>query len=168
MEASDELLTIAELAIGLAGFSGVVVVFRGQGGLRLVDRFRFLSVLSQALTVLVLAFVPFGFHYAGQSGQALWMGSSAVMVVFLLSSAWLLGIRFRPDFSVQDEQLPKSVEAVIWCVSTLNLLLAVANLVGWPLRSGVLFYLAALISWLLVAGFLFATLVIYGASTDKE
>ncbi len=65
MEASDELLTIAELAVGLAGFSGVVVVFRGQGGLRLVDRFRFLSVLSQALTVLVLAFVPFGFRHGG-------------------------------------------------------------------------------------------------------
>jgi len=53
-------------------------------------------------------------------------------------------------------------------VATLNLLLAVANLVGWPLRSGVLFYLAALISWLLIVGFLFANLVIYGASTDKE
>jgi hypothetical protein len=168
MEASDELLTIAELAIGLAGFSGVAVVFRGQGGLRLVDRFRFLAVLSQSLAVLILAFVPFGFHHAGQTGQALWMGSSAVMVVFWLLAAWILGFRFRPDFSVQDEQLPKSVEAAIWCIATLNLLLAVANLVGWPLRSGALFYLAALICWLMITGFLFATLVLYGASADKD
>ncbi len=168
MEASDELLTIAELAIGLAGFSGVAVVFRGREGLRIVDRYRFMSVLSVSLSVLVLAFVPFGFHHAGQVGPALWMGSSAIMVVFWFSSAWLLGVRFRPDFSAVDEQLPKQVEFVIWGLGTLNLVLAVANLSGWPMQSGALFYLAALVSWLVVAAFLFAFLVLFGANTNKE
>ena len=166
MEASDELLTIAELAIGLAGFSGVAVVFRGREGLRAVDRFRFIALFSTSLSVLVLAFVPFGFHHAGQVGPELWMGSSAVMVVFWFSSAWFLGVRFRPDFSAVDERLPKQVEVVIYGLGTLNLLLAVTNLVGWPMKSGALFYLAALISWLVVAAFLFAFLVIYGANKE--
>jgi hypothetical protein len=34
MEAREELLTIAEIAVGLAGFSGVVVAFLQRGGLR--------------------------------------------------------------------------------------------------------------------------------------
>ncbi len=45
MEASDELLTIAELAVGLAGFSGVVVAFTRQGELSLTDRYRFIGLL---------------------------------------------------------------------------------------------------------------------------
>ena len=167
MEASDELLTIAELAIGLAGFSGVAVAFRGRAGLRATDRFRFLSVLSTSLTVLVLAFVPFGFHHAGQVGPALWMGSSAIMLAFWALSAWLLGVRFRPDFSV-DENLPMQVEFIIWGLGALNLLLAVANIVGWPINTGAFLYLVALVSWLVVAGFLFAFLVLYGANTDEE
>ena len=64
MEASDELLTIAELAIGLAGFSGVVIAFAHQGGLRAVDRFFFIALISIAGTAALLAFVPGVFHRA--------------------------------------------------------------------------------------------------------
>ena len=77
MEASEELLTIAELAIGLAGFSGVVVAFNRGGGLRPTDSFRFIALFCSALSVLVVAFVPFGFHYAGQAGPALVLGNGS-------------------------------------------------------------------------------------------
>ena len=166
MEASDELLTIAELAIGLAGFSGIAVVFRGREGLREVDRFRFIALFSTSISVLVLAFVPFGFYHAGQTGPELWKGSSAVLLVFWFSTAWLLAVRFRPDFSAADERLPIQLEVVIWGLGTLNLLLALANLIGWPMESGVLFYLVALISYLVIAAFLFAFLVIYGSNKE--
>ena len=98
-----------------------------------------MSVLSTSLIVLVLAFVPFGFHHAGQVGPALWMGSSAIMLAFWVASAWLLGVRFRPDFSAVDERLPMQVEFIIWGLGTLNLLLTVANIVGWPMKTGALF-----------------------------
>ena len=40
MEASDTLLTLAEVSLGLAGFAGIVVVFgRGRGALAPADSF---------------------------------------------------------------------------------------------------------------------------------
>jgi hypothetical protein len=58
MEASNELLVVAELAIGLAGFSGVVVAFRRNGGLRAPERFLFIALFTSSLSAGFLAFVP--------------------------------------------------------------------------------------------------------------
>ena len=112
MEASDELLTIAELAIGLAGFSGVVVAFTYRGELRATDRYRFIGLFTQALTVALLSFVPFGFHHADQVGAAIWRASSGLAVLFWLFSAWLIGTRLRPEFSSQ-EALPRYSETAL-------------------------------------------------------
>ena len=156
------MLTIAEMAIGLAGFSGVAVAFTRRGGFRQTDRFRFIALFSQALSVVVLAFVPIGFHHAGQVGPALWMGSSAVMLVVWVSSFWLLGVRFRPEFPA-DEQFSKQLSAVTYSPPILNVSLQVANLVGWPMESGALLYLAGLILYLMTAALLFAFLFLFGA-----
>ena len=162
MEASEELLTIAELAIGLAGFSGVVVAFNRGGGLRPTDRFRFIALFTSAITVLIVAFVPFGFHHAGQAAPALWMASSAVQLVFWVSIFLVLGIRFRPEFDT-DEQLSNWVSVPLYGLSFLIPILQFANLIGWPMKSGPLLYLAGLILWLVTTSFLFALLVVFGA-----
>ena len=162
MEASEELLTIAELAIGLAGFSGVVVAFNRGGGLRPTDRFRFIALFTSALSVLVVAFVPFGFHHAGQTGRVLWMGSSAVQLVSWLAIFLVLGIRFRPEFDT-DEQLSNWVSVPLYGLSSLIPILQFANLMGWPMEPGPLLYLAGLILWLVSTCFLFALLVVFGA-----
>ncbi len=163
MEASEELLTIAELAIGLAGFSGIVVAFNRGGGLRSTDRFRFLVLFTSALSVVVVAFVPFGFHHAGQAGPALWMGSSAIQLVSWVSIFLVLGIRLRPEFDNANEQLSNSVSVALYGLSFLIPILQVANIIGWPMESGPLLYLAGLVLWLVTTSFLFALLVVFGA-----
>ncbi len=160
MEASDELLTIAELAIGLAGFSGIVVAFSHRKGLRENDRFRFITLFLIAMLALILAFVPFGFHHAGQAGPALWKGSSAVMLVFSIGITWFV-LAHLPDFPV-DQKVPKPVLAVTWGTAILRNLIEVANIIGWPLESGPLLYPVALILWLMMAAVMFAFLVIFG------
>ncbi len=50
MEGSDELLTIAELAVGLAGIAGLVVAFTRHGRLLPTDRFRFPRLSSPRLS----------------------------------------------------------------------------------------------------------------------
>ena len=160
MEASDVLLTIAEMAIGLAGFSGVVLAFTYQGRLRPTDRYRFIGLFTQALTVALLCLVPFGFHHAGQVGTAIWRGSSAVAVLFWLFSAWLTAVRLFPEFS-PEEELPKYALGSIWTLGIINLLLQVANVIGWPIEPGPLFYLAGIVLWFAVAAFFFATLILY-------
>ena len=47
-EGREELLTVAELAIGIAGFAGVIAAFLQRGGLHPVDRGRFVTLLSAA------------------------------------------------------------------------------------------------------------------------
>ena len=160
MEASDVLLTIAEMAIGLAGFSGVVLAFTHQGRLSATDRYRFIGLFTQALTVALLCLVPFGFHHAGQAGAAIWRGSSAVAVLFWLFSAWLTAVRLFPEFS-PEEELPKYGGGVIWTLGIISLLLQLANLIGWPIAPGPLLYLAGLVLWFAVAAFFFATLILY-------
>ena len=162
MEGSDELLTIAELAVGLAGIAGLVVAFTRHGKLLPTDRFRFISLFSQALFVAVLAFVPFGFHHAGKVGPAVWSASSGVMVVLWVVTAWWMGFHLRPDFS-QAENLPKSLAVAFYGPPTFNLLLQIANFVGWPMEPGVLLYLVGLLIWLSVPALLFAALILYRA-----
>lgn len=58
MEGADELLTIAELSIGIAGFSGVVAAFLQNGGLHPFDRSRFINLFSLSFSTLIPAFVP--------------------------------------------------------------------------------------------------------------
>ena len=95
MEASDELLTIAELAIGLAGFSGVIVAFTHRDGLSEVNRYHFIILFSVALSAVFMAFVPFGFHYQGKVGPALWVSSSLVMLIAGAAVSIALGVAAR-------------------------------------------------------------------------
>ena len=71
MEATNELLTIAELAIGLVGFSGVVVAFTRGDALRKADWFYFIALVSSAAITALLAFIPFLVHHAGLVGPSL-------------------------------------------------------------------------------------------------
>ncbi len=162
MEGSDELLTIAELAVGLAGIAGLVVAFTRHGRLFPVDRFRFIVLFSQALFVATLAFVPFGFHHAGRAGPALWSASSGVMVVLMVCTAWWVRVHLHPEFS-PEERPPKWFYVALYGPATFNLLLQIANFVGWPMESGVLSYLVGLLLWLSVPALLFASLVLYRA-----
>lgn len=86
MENAGTLQMIAELAIGVLGFSGVVAVLgrRGAGEWAPVDRFRFLNMVHTAAIVLALAVLPFPFHSAGFGSEALWGWCSGVAEVLLL------------------------------------------------------------------------------------
>ena len=160
MKGSDELLTIAELAVGLAGIAGLVVAFTRHGRLLPTDRFRFIVLFSQALFVAALAFVPFGFHHAGQAGPALWSASSGIMVLLWVCSAWWVGVHLRPDSFSPGEDLPKSFYVALAGPATFSLLLQIANFVGWPMESGVLSYLVGLLLWLSIPALVFAALVL--------
>ncbi len=159
MEGSDELLTIAELAVGLAGIAGLIVAFTRHGKLLPIDRFRFIVLFSQALFVAGLAFVPFGFHHAGRAGPALWSPSSGVMLVLMVCTAWWLPVHLRPATSPEEDP-PKWFYMAVFGPATFNLFLQIANLVGWPMESGVLSYLVGLLVWLSVPALVFASLVL--------
>ncbi len=86
MENAGILQLLAELAIGVLGFSGVVAVLgrRSAGEWTPVDRFRFFGMVQSTALVLVLAVLPFPFHSAGFASESIWgwcSGASAVLMV---------------------------------------------------------------------------------------
>ena len=163
MEATDELLTIAELAIGLAGFSGVVVAFSINRGLRAVDRFYFIALLTSAFTAVLLAYVPFLLHWAGVTGTDVWKGSSAVMLTFWFLVGGGLGILANkvPNL-IGTHHLGLQTTLVVAALPVINLPFMIANIVGYPLEPGVFLYLTGLILWLTVAVLMFTFLVFIG------
>jgi hypothetical protein len=50
---------IAQIAVGLAGFSGVVAAFSRSREFRVEDRVRFLMLVGGTFVVILLSFVPF-------------------------------------------------------------------------------------------------------------
>jgi hypothetical protein len=83
MQNSGILQLLAELALGVLGFSGVVAVLgrRSEGEWTPVDRVRFFGMVRVTALVLVLAVLPFPFYSASFASEAIWAWCSAIAVV---------------------------------------------------------------------------------------
>jgi hypothetical protein len=161
LSASDELLTLAELAIGLAGFSGVVVAFTYRGELEAIDRVRFIMLLSIAVSTAVLAFVPFAFAQAASTEAAVWQRSSGVFLVWGIVLGGLIGPRLRRTALESGAAIPVPFLFTVWALTILNLLLQLANTIGSPFTPGPLPYVAGLVIWIVFSAFFFGFLVLF-------
>ena len=74
------LEVLAELAIAVLGFSGVVAVLgrRAAGEWSELDRVRFQNMVRLAVLVLVLSLLPFPFYSAGFSAPRVWGWASGI------------------------------------------------------------------------------------------
>ena len=84
----DALLTIAQIALGFAGFTGVVSAFRSPQTWGSLESFRLARMLDSSLYALLLALVPPGLAGAGLSPVATWRIASALFAVALLFRLW--------------------------------------------------------------------------------
>ncbi len=87
MEGAEILQLLAELAVGVLGFSGVVAVLgrRSAGEWSPVDRSRFFVMVWTTALVLVSSLIPFLLHHGGIAGPPLWGWCSAIA-----AAAWTL------------------------------------------------------------------------------
>ena len=86
VEGADGLLTLAEFAVALAGFMGVVMVFRrGDAALHPVDSHRIQIGLAATLGPAFLALLPAGLSLAGLSAAVLWRLCSTLGALFLVA-----------------------------------------------------------------------------------
>jgi len=96
LEAFDPLLTIAEIALALAGFTGIIVVFgRSPGHLFAGDAFRLYVLLGLSFSVLFLAFIPIALHLSGVRGEALPRLASGISILVGVLLGGSLVPRFR-------------------------------------------------------------------------
>ena len=159
MNASDELLTIAELAIGLAGFSGVVVAFAYRGQLEKVDRMRFIALFSTAISTAIFAFLPFVLARGGLSEAATWRCSSALLLAWSI----VLGIPYSRLRRTALDAGAAASPALIFAISgltVLNMLLQLLNAIGTPYTPGPLPYVTGLLLFLVFSAVFFAFLVL--------
>ena len=160
MQASEELLTIAELAIALAGFSGVVVAFGHKGQLTAIDRMRFFCLLTLSVGVAVMAFLPAVLHLLGISGSLLWRVPSTVFLVVSVPYYIVVAPRLMRSARGLDVLPPKSFLILAFSLMSLHLALLLCNAVGWPYSPSAALFVCVLIVWLVLASMFFGILVL--------
>jgi hypothetical protein len=81
MEGEGVFLTIAEVSVAFAGFSGVVGIFRRRsvGEWQSGDIVRFWQMLEVSLSALIFSFLPFVFHHVGLSAAYTWAVCSCLL-----------------------------------------------------------------------------------------
>jgi hypothetical protein len=161
MGASDELLTLAELAVGLAGFAGVVVAFAYHGELEAIDRLRFIGLFTIAISTAVFAFVPFAFSYINFSEAATWRCSSAAFLGWGIAFTGAIGPPIRRTALETNAAIPRPFVVAVLVLGILNAILQLLNAIGSPFAPGPLPYIAGLLIWIIFAALFFAFLVLF-------
>lgn len=160
MSPMEGLDTIAEVAIGLAGFSGIVVAFiHRKGVMTALDKLRLGVLLYAAFGAVLLALLPFGLGHVGLEGAHLWATASAVhAVVSALQIAGLI-IVVRRYFAVYRPIFNLMILVPVISMYVANTVLQVLNLSGalWAPMLGP-YYLGLI--WLVVhAGLQFSRII---------
>jgi hypothetical protein len=128
MEGSEVLSAVAQVALGLAGFTGVVISLgREPGGLSRVKAYRLSVLLLQAGAALLLSLIPFGLFYLNIGYQDVWRISSALMALFtILFLSWLLP-RSREMMQIAPEIFNHPVFFVTCLGHVVNIILQAMN-----------------------------------------
>jgi hypothetical protein len=92
MEGSDTLLTLAEIAVGLAGFSAIVVIFkrRDAGTWLATDADRFHGMIVHSMVAALLCFVPAAVAVFSDAPRTIWALSSGLLGVQVLAHTLLV------------------------------------------------------------------------------
>jgi uncharacterized membrane protein YbhN (UPF0104 family) len=126
------LETIAQIAIGLAGFTGVIVSFATQPERwTAVDRARLYLMLASSIAVLFLALLPLALAALGLQPAMLWRVSSAALL--LASVAVVVGFASRLrglDLRRRREFAP-AIYLPLVTGTLANLAVQAANVAGW-------------------------------------
>ena len=154
MDIAETLLTVAQVAMGLAGFSSILVALSGEPGRwSSVDAFRISGMLSASFAALFLALAPFLLRFLGVDTALVWRWSSGLVAGFLfLRVAWTVRSYrslARADQIVLGTVLIVAIQAALFLLALTEVGAAV-GLVAPP--EGV--YLVGVVSLLGLATFL--------------
>jgi hypothetical protein len=149
MEAESILLSIAEISVAFAGFSGVVAVFgrRSSGKWRRGDILRFWQMIEVSLSMLIFALLPFIFHHTGMTAQRTWPACSAILALILslqmCRALWrtISAKRTDPSISILFSLLFQGISLVV-------VILQIANVMGIMFHQELAPYLIG-VFWLL-------------------
>lgn len=131
MEGESVFLTIAEISVALAGFSGVVAVVgrRSGGRWRSGELLRFWQMLEVSLTALVFSLLPFIFHFSGLSDAYTWACCSG-MLAFVSSVQMGRAVRRTTQAVGSDESISLKFTMLFLFMGLVINLMLVGNALG--------------------------------------
>ncbi len=165
MEHRDLLQTIAEVGVALAGFAGVVSIFRARlpEPEHLIHVQSARNIIEVSLFTVLFSFAPPIFHGLGADSSAAWRISSGVAALALLVISLFVYRRLQSltrtvaDKSVLTFEPGLSIPASLIGASTLTLLTANAAGLFEPAPT---VYALSLLGPLVIAGLIFTRLTI--------
>ncbi len=158
--------TISELAITLAGFTGIIAVFGPDRSGQPAEQFRLRALLYWSLGTAFLAQFP-GLLLAYPDTLPVWRISHSVFAVFHLSVfLWVFaGIRrLRQSGAPRAPKTLRNALPVIFAVGFVVLACELAVALGPAVRFGSFLYLLALLWFLFLATLSFASLLLPAAA----
>jgi hypothetical protein len=164
----QSLSILAEISVGLAGFSSIVVAFRRSSAHAPWSRgdvFRFQDMLESSLVAALLAILPAALRGLGLDEPDLWPFVSALFFVFVVFNT-IRRVR-------QLSRLPAGALSNPLVVFFLIMLAVVAavqllNVLGWIVPEGPGPYLFGATWYTIYAGFMFYRLIILPISTQPD
>jgi hypothetical protein len=155
MEHRDTLLTVAELAIALAGFASIVSVIaqRSEEPTNNRDAYRLRVMLEVALRNAAFAVLPLPFLSAFPSDPMLWRVASGV---YLASALLYATFRLQTIREVGPAWVSRSSQILL--VGTVSV--SLANMAGLGGAHAFSLYLAALLAGLSVSGLSFMAVAV--------
>jgi hypothetical protein len=158
---ADALLTLAEIALGFAGFTGVIVVFSRDRSApwEPIDAFRVTRMLSASLAALFFSLLPEGLFAAGLAAGATWRVASLLLLAYMVLSAR----RTRRDMNAlepRDRALfdPRFFPVIIASALAVMALLLL-NASGWLWPPGYAAYYFGILHMLGFAAFQFVRII---------
>lgn len=170
MPTSDILIAIAQVAVALAGFSGLVAAIRiaAPDGWHPRDIWSLFWMFGASIGALVLALLPLWLALFGWSEAFVYRASSAVAALYIGTFAWVM---VRTGMRLTREGYPPRIP---WFPSTVVLLLVVSSVcvaagaVGWLRASVIPAYVGSLIALLLVSALVLAVFLILLARSAQR
>ena len=123
MNVIDNLLTIAEIAIALAGFAGIIATFQ-LGQLEHISRGRVLAVwmiVNTSLSVGFFSLLPIGLISFGLKAEVVWaISSTLIAIVSIILTPFVIR-----NMNLQREKI--SVRVVFYSIWLVGFALVVVN-----------------------------------------
>ena len=150
--AADVVLSAAiQVAIGIAGFTGIIIALSGGAKIRTRERISVSILLLASIATVALSFLPMILLNAGVAGASVWMTSSIIFIVYFVS---IVSYRFY-EFHHLGTVMPRPILLGIFILS-ICAILQVANAIfireSWP-------YLILVVSYVMYSFLVFAYLL---------
>ena len=157
MEPSSALTVISEIAITIAGFTGMIVVLQRKKATS-EQRGRILNILLICFMIILGALTPFALDAFGLATYVVWGISCALLGVLML----VYVVRAAVTVSRGDlvPVYPMLLYALVGLFGIVGILL-LTTAFGWPIEPSAAVVLSALILMVMTAGYAFTATLIW-------